>query len=568
VSTPTVAEVTRIRRVRERPSVRAAFVQALDAMLAETSSLQWPLTRYQRDPVGFAVEILGYTACRTLDELIAAVEAARANGEEPRVLWDKQIEILEAVADHRRVSVASGHKVSKSHTAALIALWFYGCFPRARVCITCVTGRQVDAIVWREVRMLRARAKERIPGRMHQLARSGFHSDDFREIVGFTARETEGVAGVSGANLLYIPDEASGIPDEIFEAIEGNRAGGGRVVMFSNPTRTEGEFFASHHDKKDKGFYRCLRISSEDSPNVRARRELIPGLASLEYIQEKREEWGEDSPLYKVRIKGEFVLNEQGRVISLHLITLAETRWKDPATPMDGRLYLGIDPAGPGEGGDESGFAWRRGQKVLDVVSMRGLSEDAHVAHALGLLAANRKPRDEAPIVVVDREGPIGVGIYAKLKAKADELRRTQDAFDVMGVRASDRAVRQPHVYDRVRDELFANLEKWLREGGAIPEDAKLAKDLHAPEWHQDVSGRIKITPKRELRKKLGRSTDRGDAVALAVWEPSAYAARFGGEGTPPPAADDGGRDDGGGLDPYGGTVDPYAGLKPWGGGR
>jgi hypothetical protein len=71
-----------------------------------------------------------------------------------------------------------------------------------------------------------------------------------------------------------------------------------------------------------------------------------------------------------------------------------------------------------------------------------------------------------------------------------------------------------------MRDELWANLAEWIREGGAIPDDARLTKELHAPEWHGQISGKLKATPKSDLRKMLdGRSPDRADAVALAVWE-------------------------------------------------
>jgi len=120
-------------------------------------------------------------------------------------------------------------------------------------------------------------------------------------------------------------------------------------------------------------------------------------------------------------------------------------------------------------------------------------------------------------------------------------------------VRASDRAVRQPAVYDRLRDELTANLEAWMRDGGAIPEDAKLALELHQPEWIQNVNGRVKVTPKTEIRKAIGRSPDRYDAVALSAWEPLSLK-----EGAPPPPATDvhGA--------PPSSSMDPYAGSDAW----
>lgn len=531
MTSPTTAMVAQggRARVRTRPTCAGTLRDDLRALLEETSGITWPSDKYREDPCAFAEEILGMR------------------------LWSAQRRILEAVRDHKRVTVRSGHKIGKSCTAAIIALWFYCTFLDARVVFTSVTARQVDAILWRELGKIVAKAgcclacrsaareahrpeprpcphSSLIDGRMNSLARSGFRARDFREIQGFTARDAEAVAGISGANLLYIPDEASGIEDPIFEAIEGNRAGGARMVMFSNPTRTEGEFYRSHTEKalefdksgapvldangKQRGFYYAIRVSSEETPNVLEQREVFPGLAGHEWIEEKRAEWGVDSPLYKVRVLGEFAENEDGKILSVHAITEAEARWYE--TPADGRLFVGIDPAGPGEGGDESGFALRRGKKVLAVYGLRGLSEGAHLAHALGFIAEQRGANEPPPVVVIDREGPIGAAVLGLFRAHAEIH---PEAFRVVGVRSSDRARRNAVAYDRVRDELWANLETWIRDGGAIPEDTRLSKELHAPSWEGQTNGRLKATPKSELRKMLGRSPDRADAVCLSAWD-------------------------------------------------
>lgn len=542
------------RRPGRRPrtlatSLAAACLSAAMAAGIGNTGHEWPSSRYRDDPVAFARDVLGV---------------------EP---WLRQVELLEAIRDHKRVAVASGHKVSKSHSFAAAALWFYCSFPDARVVMSSTTSRQVDQILWRELRMMHARAgrcaecKRKSPGgptpcphsatiggKLGQLARSGLKSEDFREIVGFTAREAEAVAGVSGKNLLYLVDEASGVPDIIFEAIEGNRAGGARVALFGNPTRTEGEHFEAFHGKSE--FYFTIRISSEETPNVITGREVVPGLATREWVEEKRREWGEDSPMYRIRVKGEHVLGEDGKILSVHDIAEAEARWAD--TPAKGRLYIGLDPAGPGEGGDESVFTPRRGLRSFGAIAKRGLSEEAHLVHLLGLCAEHRERGERPPIVVIDRDGPIGVKVLRVLRAHADE--RPQD-FEILAVRSSDRARRDPKNYDRIRDELWANLAQWMVEGGSFPEDARLAKELHAPEWIGQLNGRVKATDKKTLRKLLGRSPDRADSLALAVWESSALEhAEPGSPPAPEPDAYDR-------VDPPTTGIDPYAGVD-WLGGR
>jgi hypothetical protein len=476
---------------------REAIRRALN--LAE--AVRWPSEKYRADPEAFALEVLGMK------------------------LTDQQTPILHAVRDHVRVAVASGHKIGKSVTDAIVALWFFCSFEEARVVMSSVTSRQVDQILWRELRILHRRAIKPIGGELHALARSGLKSLDFREIVGFTAREAEAVAGISGKNLLYILDEASGIGDDIKEAIEGNRAGGARLLMTSNPTKDEGFFFDAFHKLKQsktnpEGVY-CLQLSSEDSPNVKAGRVVVPGLAEVGWIEEKKREWGEDSVLYQVRVKGLFPTKESGKCISLHRIELAEQRWKD--APCEGVLTIGLDPAGDGGDGDESVFAPRRGLRVFDLLALRGLSAEAHLVHLKAIIREHQVP-GERPIVVLDREGRVGSEVYGLFTAHLRTYPDGEKPFDLVPVRASDSATREPNKWDRQRDALWGNLERWLRpieengDGGAIPEDTKLEAELHAPMWIEGPKGRTKVTSKRELRKTLKRSPDRADAVALAVW--------------------------------------------------
>jgi phage terminase large subunit len=503
--------------------------------------------RYREDPVAFAIEVLGIKP------------------------WSKQIEILRAVLRHKRVAVVSGHKCGKSTALAILALWFYCSFPGARVVITATTDRQVNGIIWREIKRLCRGARIKIPGSgdIKAKASSGLTDEtDFSEIRGYTAKEAEAIAGTSGGYLMYLVDEASGVDAKIFEAIDGNRMGGNAwVFLISNPTKADGEFFEAFHSKaydpvsRPRGYF-GIRIDSRESPNITGEwRELgdapIPGLADQEAIEEKLVEWGEDSPLFKIRIAGLFCAAEDAKIFNSGMIVEACTRWHD--VEATGRLWIGVDPAGDGDGGDESGFAARRGARCLEVRLRSGLGVAAHIDAVLDLIDTHNEGTKELPVVVVDSAGEVGWEVYKALRDHAELHGR----FVVVRVRPSDKAVRQPAVYATVRDELWANARAWMREGGAIPEHVKLSRDLHAPEFFSDDKGRLKVTPKKELRKVLGRSPDGGDAFTLCCWEPVALREERGAPEPPPQAG--GGRDDisamrGGDADPYGGRMSPYGG--------
>lgn len=523
-------------------SAAAMILQAATTKAAPT----WPDPQWQTKPVAFARDVL-------------AVEP-----------WAKQAAVLEALVPHAaRVSVKSGHKCGKSTLAVLVALWFYCSFPEARVVMSSVTDRQVNQILWRELRRILARAgrcedcrtRDRfglsrcercehsrpITGEMHDLARSGYKSPDFREITGFTAKEAEAVAGISGANLLYILDEASGIPDVIYEAIEGNRAGGARLLMIGNPTRCEGEFYRSHTDKKNH--YRTFTISSEETPNAVEGRMVIPGLAGREWIQEKREEWGEDSALYQVRIRGEYARQEDQKVIPLYLVEDAHERWAE--TPAEGRLQLGVDVARFGD--DDSVIAVRRGSKITEIIEKHGLSEIELANEVVQVARRLRKGPELRPLVKVDSCGGIGLKVAVLLQGYANEI-------EVVPVNVAERSTLQRE-FPRVRDQLWFGLRAWLAEGGALPENTKLDGELTAPKFYYDDRQRRAVETKDNTRKLLKRSPDRADAVALAVWEPAAYRAYEPDEDMPAHRAPVG-------LDPYHGVgMDPYAGvIDPYGG--
>ena len=533
------------------------FLKAADELAPPKTELDL-VRSFKDDPVGFAREILGFTPSRA------------------------QRRILEAILRRKKVSIVSGHKIGKSTALAVAALWFYCSFPGARVVLTAATARQVDGIIWREVRRLVRNSRVPIPGGegIHELARSGLvNPSGFEEIKGYTARQAEAIAGVSGPAIMYLVDEASGVPSIIFEAIEGNRAGGNAwVVLISNPTRAEGEFYESHHGRSheaigDAGYF-AIRIDSRESPNVTGewremeewdhrgkqwQRRIVPiaGLADPGWIAEKKAEYGEDSAFFKVRVAGLFVVAEESKAFPLSLIAQMQLRYDE--TEPSGRLRIGVDPAGDGDGGDESGFAARRGNKILEIRAQAGLSPEAHIDQVLDLIATHKAPG--MPIVCIESEGEVGWKVYSAMKAHSFKYQK----FEVVRIRTSDRARRQPLIYATMRDEMWANARQWGREGGALPLDSKLEKDLHAPEFKSDIKGRLKLTPKKELRKadSLGRSPDRGDAVVLSCWEPTASreekddkgSGGGGGEGASFQEHDT--RDEGG-LNPYAGEISPY----------
>ncbi|WP_437798491.1 hypothetical protein [Sorangium sp. So ce693] len=519
----------------------------------------WPSPEYQRDPNRFCAEQLNF---------------------EP---WDKQAEVLDALVPAGAwVSVVSGHKIGKSSLAAGAAHWFASSFDEARVVLLAPKAEHIRVVIWREVtrfykrsgRCPDCRAVELREGKtpdpcpfcsplgdpewLSVEPHRGLRYPDGREIFGYTARDVDAIGGLSGPNMLFIYDEASGIPDGVFNAMKGNAAGGVRVLMIGNPLRTTGEFYASRHDPAKKKLYKTFQISSEDTPNARTGRVVIPGLATRRWCDERAEEWGKDSVLYAVRVRGEDPKYEEGQLVPVDVIEAAEQRWE--SARAEGRLQIGVDVAFTG---DDAAIAPRRGQKILEVISISNAGDEEQLAeHVMSAARAHRLPHERPPLVVYDSNGP-GVRLGKALQQYAGEI-------EIVGVNGTNTA-RRPREYFQLRDEVACSFAAWLKAGGAIPTDGKLQGEIGHTKAFDAGGGRRRVISNDALKKILGRSPDRRNACELSVWEartvtseeagplvkePTAaevrsYAALRGDAGRAAPAP---------GLSPYAGAIDPYGG--------
>lgn len=380
--------------------------------------------------------------------------------------------------------------------------------------LTAPSHRQVKGVLWKEIRRLYKRARFPLGGELHAAPDSGLQFPDGREIVGFATVDPENMAGFSG-NVLVIADEASGITDLIFEAIEGNMAGGGRIVMTSNPTQTSGRYYDAFHS--DDEWHR-IHITSVDCAS-KWRGELAaqgvdvdgpsaPKLAGLAWCEGRKNHWGERDPRYQVRVLGNFPGQGANAVISVDIVVAAEKRWS--SQPDEGPLTIGVDVARFGD--DSTSIVWARGSWVSKPVVIEG-RDNVEVAEAVIEVVENESRLGETVSVRIDTTNNGGV---------ADILRRDKDhSLELVEVVYAESAVSHDPdqtKYGTMRDLLWGSLAEWLERGGKIPPDKDLRRDLIAPTFDYDRKNRIRVEPKKDIKKRIGRSVDRGDATALAVF--------------------------------------------------
>lgn len=418
--------------------------------------------------------------------------------------WPRQAELLRLVAAHPRTAVRAGHKVSKTLSAVLLALWWCARYADSRVIVTAPTNNQIRNIFWKELRRIVHRASVPLPSPA-QLPALGMQWPDGREIIGFSTKEPERMAGLSGAHMLFIVDEASGVEEDIFEAIEGNRAGGAHLLLMGNPTQPAGTFFDAFHQKS--GFYKTMHISSVEAALA------IPhpaGLATLDWVDEKLAEWGVNDPRYAVRVLGDFAESAEAAVIPLSVVIASQQRHEDMATPTS-QLEVGCDPAKFGD--DKTAIIGRRGNKIIDIVIASKLDENAVALLVRDFVNRHLAPGEPPALVKVDSTG-LGQGVLVAMGHLSDRR------FTHHGIDASSQA-NDVDKYFNKRTELWFGLADWLKSGGAVPSlPTDLEAELLSARYSYDNRGRLKVERKDETKKRLGRSPDLADALALCVHRP------------------------------------------------
>jgi hypothetical protein len=438
------------------------------------------LARWKADPVAFAGEALGF---------------------EP---WQRQAEAMREVAAHEHTALRSGHKVGKSTLDAALALWWWCVTPRARVILTAPTGHQVANVLWPEVRRLYLNARVPLGGRLYGTPDKGLKLEDGREIIGLNTNTPEAFAGISSPGLLFIVDEASGFPEPIFNAVFGNMAGGGRVLLTGNPTRTSGTFYDAFHARR--GGWRPLHVSSLDTPNFHGGD--VPGLANPAWAEWAAEQWGRGTPAWACRVEGNFPSTSDDTVIGLGVVEAARARWGE--APGAGRLTAGLDVARFGD--DASALAPRRGGRFAPFQRWKGLDGRQLAGKAKEYLLDHRDGPGERPLVRVDVIG-VGASAYDHLAACRE--------LEVEAVNVAAPARDDEHFANARAEAAFA-LRDLLAEGGALPPRHEWVEgELVAVRYQFDGRGRYQLEPKDKTKARLGRSPDGFDAAALSAYSPA-----------------------------------------------
>jgi hypothetical protein len=391
-----------------------------------------------------------------------------------------------------RMAVASGHGVGKTAVTCWIIIWFLTVRNPAKVRVTANTEAQLLGTDWAELSLWHNRLVHK--HWFNWTATAFYRVDNERnaraEAVTWNENKAAAFAGVHSKNTLLLMDEASGIPQTIWETAIGYLTTEQAIhLAFGNPTEPSGGFYDCFHRLK----HRWITRHVDSRTAKKADRKLLDEIVN---------DYGEDSDLVRRRVRGLFPRQGARQFISRDVVEEAMTR-RIPAEEIEQYgLIMGVDVARYGD--DRSCIVLRKGPKVLSIETF----EQTNLADFADHVVSTLKRNPEIVACYVDEAG-LGAGVV-------DMAMRYDDR--VMGVNVGRRAKR-PDIYMNLRIELWAKGKKWL-ETASLPDNQQLLQELCTPEYVTGAGGKTQLERKEHMKARGLASPDIADSLMLTFAGP------------------------------------------------
>ena len=449
--------------------------------------------RWRRDPKAWFEEVLGFTT-----------------------YWKKQIEVAEAVRDHQKVAVRSGHDVGKTAIASRIGLWYLYNFYPSVVITTAPTWRQVERQMWKEVHKAFNAAKIPLGGDLFstelRLDRKG--KDWY--MIGFSTDDPDKFQGEHELYILFIIDEAPGVDDSIFEALEGSLGSPySKVLMIGNPTNPNSYFGRVFLNPSESVDWYHMHISCWESPNVVAGKNIIPQLCAFDWPEKMRKKWGEEDNRYRVRVLGEFPKEAKNVLVS----------YFDTQYALDNRLeskdyssfpkVLAVDVA---RFGDDQTILLKRQGGYARIV--KKISENT-IPEITGGIMSVLKSEPSINRIVVDAVG-VGGGVVDELEENknsgSDDLRRLLSNVQIVAVNGAYKATNDID-FENLRAELAWRVRTAFQDKELDIVDEDICLQANSITYSYTKKGKYLIESKDSYKRRFNRSPDELDALMLSYAE-------------------------------------------------
>lgn len=406
-----------------------------------------------------------------------------------------------AVSPVRSV-VSSGHGIGKSVLVAWIVDWIMSTRPHAQGTVTANTFTQLQTKTWASIQRW---TKLCLTGHWFVINADRIYHPSHKEswfcaLQSSKEENSEAFAGQHAADStsFYVFDEASAIPDAIFEVAEGGLTDGEPMIfLFGNPTRNTGKFYQScFGSQRDRWTQTVV-----DSRTSRFTNKAL--------IEEWAADYGEDSDFFRVRVLGLPPRASDAQFIDTTRVLQAQKNEIEP-TP-DEPLIAGVDVSGGGSAWTVCRF--RRGLDARSMAPIR-LTGEQTVANdrqlPISMLAERLQRHGKEKIAAMFIDSAFGAALVVALRNRGYE-----NVYEInFGGSSPDIHQANQRAYQ------WNRMKEWLPRGAIPKDDTRMESDLTGPGFHLNKRDQLVLESKESMMARGQASPDDGDALSLTFAQP------------------------------------------------
>ena len=419
-----------------------------------------------------------------------------------------QLEVLRAFPLNQRLALKACKGPGKSTVLAWLIWNFLLTRPHPKVIATSITGDNLRDGLWTELAKWQARSailKEAFTWTSTRIQANDHPDTWFASARQWSrtadaSQQADTLAGIHAERVLFVIDEAGGVPDSVAAAAEAGLATGieTKMLIAGNPTLLSGPLYRA--STRERALWWVKEITGDpDDPNRAPR-------ISVQWAREQIEKYGRDNPWVLVNVFGEFPPAQANSLFAVDVVSAAMRRQLPASEYGADALILGVDVARFGD--DRSVACLRQGKRCMPFRVWRGL-DLMTLSGNIARLIDEEKPH----AVFVDQTG-IGSGVVDRLK----QLGRRCTGVDFGGkpygeTISGDR-------YQNRRAEMWWSMANWVKDAW-LPDNSELVAELTAPTYsYANAAGKLQLESKEDLKSRGLPSPDLADALALTFAEP------------------------------------------------
>jgi len=415
-----------------------------------------------------------------------------------------QADILDAFPHNQRQAMSACKGPGKSCLLAWLAWNFLATRLHPKIAATSITADTLADTLWAEMAKWQIKSpfltaafvwqKTRIFAKDHP--ETWFMSARSWAKAANSEQQANTLAGLHADYIMFLIDEAGGIPDAVMAAAEAALAScvEGHLVIAGNPTHLAGPLYRAF--TSERHLWSLTHITGDPDDPKRSPR------ISVQWAREQIEKYGRDNAFVKVNVFGEFPPASLNALIGIDEVQASMKRYYREYEIGAAPKILGVDVAR--EGDDASVIARRQGIQAFKVLKYRNINSTQGASHV-----SREWSEWGADACFIDMTGGFGSGWYDQLALMGR---------NAIGVQFSQSATNPARYYNK-RAEMYFEFAEWIKRGGALPESPEITAALTQTNY-AFKGDKLILEPKEIIKAKIGYSPDEADAFALTFAHP------------------------------------------------